>query len=108
MMIIFMIRIDSIICYSELLDVAHCIYLNIPMSSEHTLICTKTTFIRLPWQLRGKESVCDAGDMGDAGSISGLGRSLGRGNYKPLQYTCLGNPMDRGARWVTVQGVAKS
>ena len=97
MMIIFMIRIDSIICYSELLDVAHCIYLNIPMSSEHTLICTKTTFIRLPWQLRGKESVCDAGDTEDSGSILGLGKSSGEGNGNPPQYSCLENPMDRGS-----------
>ena len=62
----------------------------------------------LPWWISGKESICNAGDIGDTGSISRSGRSLGRGNYKPLQYTCLGNPMDRGAWWVTVQGAAKS
>ena len=54
-----------------------------------------------------KNLPANAGDMGDAGSISGLGRSLGRGNYKPLQYTCLGNPMDRGARWAIVHEAAK-
>ena len=42
---------------------------------------------------------------GDPGLISGLGRSPGEGNGNPLQYSCLENPMDRGARWV-VQGVA--
>ena len=42
----------------------------------------------------GKESVCNAGDPG---SITGLGRSPGEGNGYPLQYSCLGNPMDRGA-----------
>ena len=42
----------------------------------------------------GKESVCNAGDLG---SISGLGRSPGEGNGKPLQYSCWGNPVDRGA-----------
>ena len=46
-------------------------------------------------------------DAGDAGSIPGLGRPLGERNGNPLQYSCLGNPMDRGARWATVHGVAK-
>ena len=50
----------------------------------------------------------DVGDVGDVGSIPGLGRSLGVGNGNPLQYSCLGNPMDRGAWWATVRGVAKS
>ena len=44
---------------------------------------------------------------GDAGLIPGLGRSPGEGNSNPLQYSCLGNPMDSGAWWVTVQGVTK-
>ena len=47
-------------------------------------------------------------DAGDAGSIPGWGRSPGEGNDNPLQYSCLGNPMDRGAWQVTVHGVAKS
>ena len=49
----------------------------------------------------------NAGDIRDAGSIPGLGRSPGEGNGSPLQYSCLGNPMDRGAWWATVHGVAK-
>ena len=52
-----------------------------------------------------KESACSAGDTG---SIPGWGRSPGKGNGNPLQYSCLGNPMDRGAWWVTVHRVAKS
>jgi len=44
----------------------------------------------------------------DAGSISGLGRSPGEGNGNPLQYSCLRNPMDRGAWWAAVQGVVKN
>ena len=52
-----------------------------------------------------KESACNAGDVG---SIPGLGRSPGEGNGNPLQYCCLGNPMDRGAWQVTILGVAKS
>ena len=44
----------------------------------------------------GKESTCSVGDLG---SIPGLGRSSGEGNGNPLQYSCLENPMDRGAAW---------
>ena len=52
-----------------------------------------------------KESACNMGDMG---SISGLGRSPGEGTDNPLQYSCLGNHMDGGAWQITVNGVAKS
>ena len=45
--------------------------------------------------------------VGDAGSIPVSGRSPGEGNDNPLQYSCLGNPMDRGAWWATVQGSQK-
>ena len=47
-------------------------------------------------------------NAGDAGSILGLGRSPGGGNGNPLQYPCLGNPMDRGAWWATSMGSQKS
>ena len=50
----------------------------------------------------------NAGDVGDMGSIPGLGRSLGEGDGNLLWDSCLENPMDRGAWWATVQGVAKS
>ena len=49
-----------------------------------------------------------AGDIRDMGLIPGFGRSPGEGNSKPLQYSCLGNPMDRGDWWATVHGVTKS
>ena len=52
-----------------------------------------------------KESACKAGDPG---SVPGLGRSPGEGHGNPLQHFCLGNPMDRVAWWVTVQGGEKS
>ena len=52
----------------------------------------------------GKESACNAGDLG---LIPGLGRSPGEGNGKPLQYSCLENPMGRGARQAIVHGVAR-
>ena len=47
-------------------------------------------------------------NSGDMGLIPGLGRSPGEGNGYPLQYFCLGNPMDRGVWQVTVHGVIKS
>ena len=46
-------------------------------------------------------------NAGDFGSIPESGRSLGEGNDKPIQYSCLGNPMDRGAWLATVHGVTK-
>ena len=55
----------------------------------------------------GKESAFYAGDTGDVGSVSGLGRSPGEGSGKPLYYSSLGNLRDRGAWQATVNGVAK-
>ena len=46
-------------------------------------------------------------NAGDAGSIPEYGRSPGEGNGNPLQCSCLGYPMDRGAWWATVHGVTK-
>ena len=48
-----------------------------------------------------------AGDAKDVGSIPGSGKSPGAGNGNPLQYFCLGNPMERGSWWATVHGVTK-
>ena len=56
-----------------------------------------------PGGSEGKASACNAGDPG---LIPGMGRSPGEGNGNPLQYSCLENPMDRGAWWATVHGVA--
>ena len=53
----------------------------------------------------GKESACNAGDLG---LIPGLGRTPGEGSGNPLQYSCLENPMDRGAWWAIVYGVTES
>ena len=55
-----------------------------------------------------KNSLANARDARDTGSVPGLGRSPGGGKSNPLQYSCLENPMDRGALWVPVHGVAKS
>ena len=64
--------------------------------------------MELPWWLSCKASACNAGDAGDSGLIPGSGRSPREGNGYPLQCSCLENPMDRGAWWATVHGVAKS
>ena len=62
----------------------------------------------LPQWLSGKESACDAKDVGDTGSFPGLGRSPGGGHGNPLQYSYLENPVDRGAWRATVHRVTKS
>ena len=56
------------------------------------------------WSPNSPKSACKAGDLG---SIPESGRSPGEGNDSPLQYSCLENPMDRGAWWATVHGVAR-
>ena len=55
-----------------------------------------------------KNRPANVGDLRDMGLIPGLGRSLGEGNGDPLQYSCLENPMDKGAWRITVHGVAES
>ena len=62
------------------------------------------TDFRLPQWLSGKESACNAGDLV---SIPGSGRFPRGGNGTLLQYSCLGNPMDRGAWWATVYGITR-
>ena len=62
----------------------------------------------LPQWSSGKESPANAGDQGDAGSIPVSGRSPGGGHGNPLQYSCLGNSMDRGALRATVHRITKS
>ena len=68
--------------------------------------------MRYPWasqvMLVVKNTPANAGGSRDVGSIPGWGRSPGRGHSNPLQYSCLENPVDRGAWWPTVHGVPKS
>ena len=74
--------------------------------------CLDRQLLLLPWPSMSfpgdsdnKESACNAGDPG---SVPGWGRSPGEGNGYPLPYSCLENPMDRGAWQATFHGVAKS
>ena len=67
--------------------------------------CTTYMIGGFPGSSDGQASAYNAGDLG---SIPGSGRPPGEGNGNPLQYSCLENPMDQGAWWATVHGVAKS
>ena len=66
---------------------------------------TKDRVLAFPGGSDGKESACYAGDLG---SIPGLEKSSGEENSYPFQYSCLINPMNRGAWWDTVHGATKS
>ena len=59
------------------------------------------------WEGRTHLPMPNAGDTGDTGSFPGSGRFPGEGNGNPLQYSCLGNPMDRGTWLATVHGVSE-
>ena len=74
---------------------------SVPTSYIHKLL---EHFWDLPGDLDGKESACSGGNRG---STTGLGISPGVGNGNPLQYSCLENPMDRGAWQAAVHGVAR-
>ena len=82
---------------------------NLQWKSSSIMLCTPSA--GLAWSLRNcitggsdiKGSACNAGDVG----LIPVGISPGEGNGYPLQYSCLENPMDRGAWWATFQGVAK-
>ena len=75
------------------------------MFSSTSFIVSGLTFGGFPGGSEVKASACSVGDLG---SIPGLGRSPGEGNGNLLQYSCLENPMDRGAWWAAVHGAAKS
>ena len=83
-------------------------YRNVLEPCESRIMCRyleyveNTQLYELPRWLSSKQSACNAGDLG---SIRGSGRYPGKWHSNPLQYSCLGNPMDRGAWWATVHGV---
>ena len=69
------------------------------------VICKLSSHLGFPPSSVGKESACSPGDPG---SIPGSGRSSEEGNGNPLWYSYLEKPMDRGAWWAAVHGIAKS
>ena len=70
-------------------------------SFDYTDFCVQVALVK-------KNPPANAEDIRDVGLIPRLGRSPGGGNGNPLQYSCLENPMDKGAWWATVHWVAKS
>ena len=70
-----------------------------------TAMAFRKTLMGFPGDSDGKESACSAGDLG---LIPGSGRGPGEGNDYPLQYSCLENPIDRGAWWATVHEVTEA
>ena len=94
-------------CWPESVSVSQSRYLNVTSRFPALVIWILK---RATWRLGFpggsvvKNLPANAGDSSDSGSVPGLGRSLRGGNGNPLQYSCLGDPMDRGAWWATVQG----
>ena len=72
------------------------------------MLCSVLDIEYMPRGSVVKNLSASAGDTGDVGLIPGSGGSPGGGNGTPLQYSCLGNPMDRESCWAAVQGVAKN
>ena len=72
------------------------------------IVCQGASQAALVVKKKKKYPPVNAGDIRDAGSILGWGRSPGEGSGNPLPYSCLGNPMDRGAWLATVRRVAQS
>ena len=77
-------------------------------NSEPQILKASASGRGIPGGAMVKNLPANAGDIGDVGLIPGLGRSPGGENGNPLWYSCLENPMDRGAWWATVYGVTKS
>jgi len=76
-----------------------------PQERPGEVITTSPTLQGLPGWLSSRDSTCNAED---ADSIPAWGRFSGGGHGKPFQYSCLENPMDKGAWWAPVHGVTKS
>ena len=79
------------------------------MGTEHSEVPDYQCLVRSGMDFLGGSAVKNTPvNAGDVGLIPGLVKSFREGYGNPLQYSCLGNPMDRGAWWATVYGVPKS
>ena len=78
---------------------------SLQVTESNSQITPSNYYKGFPGGSDAKESACNVGDQG---SILGLGRSPGEGNGYSLHYSCLGNPMDRGVLWAIIHSVAKS
>ena len=84
------------------------VYIQVKYTHTHTHTHTHTQRHGLPLWLSGKESTCNTEVTEDAGWIPASGRSPAGGHGNPLQYSCLENPLDRGAWWAIVHRITKS
>ena len=109
------VSFPSIACLLYIRSLVHSRWASLVAQLVKNLLAVWETWVRslgwedplekgFPHSLVSIESACNAGDLG---SIPGLGRSPGEGNGNPVQYSCLENPMDRGAWQDTVHGVAR-
>ena len=109
------VSFPSIACLLYIRSLVHSRWASLVAQLVKNLLAVWETWVRslgwedplekgFPHSLVSIESACNAGDPG---SIPGLGRSPGEGNGNPVQYSCLENPMDRGAWQATVHGVAR-
>ena len=97
--------------YSGLENSMDCIVLGVTKSQTRLSNFHFHFFSLYSWAskvVQSKEFTCNVGGARDAGLIPGSGRSPGGGNGNPLQYSCLKNPMDRGAWRATAHGVTKT
>ena len=95
-------------CVCTHVCVCMCIYVHCVLSCFYIYIYSANICGASQVVLVVKNPSANAGDAGDPGSIPGSGRSPGEENGNPLQDSCLGNPMDRGAWRATVQKITES
>ena len=106
-----LILFSNHIIYAHTPNFLHTILFTTADLQQSLNVLSPYTFVEdFPGHPSGKEPACqcNTGNIRDVGLIPGLGRSPGEGNGYPFQYSCLKNPMDRGAWWAIVHGVAKS
>ena len=98
-------------CHFPKMSFIKCFHLPMDRQNEntytHTFILIYNFLYGLPQWLSSKESACKAVAMGDTGRIAGSGRYPRERHGNPLQYSCLENPMVRGARWAIVHRITK-
>ena len=98
-------RIELLFCMCGYIYIYICINCKIALGYISAYLYISMQHVGLPWWLSGKESTCNAGDLG---LIPGSGRSPEGETGNSFQYSCLENPMDRRAWWATVHWITKS
>ena len=83
------------------------IYFKLRYNWQHYISFKYARYVGFPGGSVVKNLPANAGDIRDSGSVPGSGRSPGEGHGSPFQYSCLENPIDRGAWWATVLRVTQ-